>query len=92
MDLIKSLHYITDLLLYTQKIGKFEIFIAGITKFVKNLENIIIKNPKFTNLQYRVVIKNYNSVFKIKIRKFKICQFKKNKINRNLRNAEIIFN
>lgn len=92
MDLIKSSYYVTDPLLYTQKVGKFKVFIAGITKLVKNLENMVVKSPELTSSQYRAVIKGYNSTFKTKVRKFKICQFEMDRVNRDLRNAEVAFN
>lgn len=53
---------------------------------------MVIKNPEFTNLQHRAVIKGYNSALEIRIREFKTCQFKMDTVNRNLCNAKVIYN
>ncbi|KAI7909435.1 hypothetical protein M9X92_011644 [Pyricularia oryzae] len=92
LDLIKSSHYVADPSLYAQKIGELEASIAGITELVKSLEDMVVRSPELTSSQHRAAIEGYNSALETKVRELKACQSEMDRVNRDLRNAEVAFN
>lgn len=90
--MIKSSKFIAEPSLYAQKVSELEASIAGTTELVKNLEDMVTRNPELTSSQHRAAIEGYNSALEIKVRELKACQSEMDTVNRDLCNAEVAYN